>query len=234
MRFENEFEFLSNFSKSEIVLDGIIYPTVEHFFQAMKTEDPIQRAEIAAAPTPGKAKRLGRHVQLRSDWEEVKDQCMLDALRLKFADEDLSHKLQETGDKWLEEGNDWHDNYWGVCHCIKCQDIMGKNHLGKLLMKVREEMGHGERNKKWHIWNNSDKEYPLCWNDRALEFDTKDQALEFLHSAIETFSFDDDFWKNHLIDEDILYYDGGYINASNMVVWYHPKKCDIVLTIRQL
>ena len=106
MRFENEFEFLSNFSKSEIILDGIIYPTVEHFFQAMKTKDPIQRAEIAAAPTPGKAKRLGRHVQLRSDWEEVKDQCMLDALRLKFADEDLGYKLQETGDKWLEEGKE--------------------------------------------------------------------------------------------------------------------------------
>ena len=233
MRFENEFEFLSNFSKSEIVLDGIIYPTVEHSFQAMKTKDPIQRAEIAAAPTPGKAKRLGRHVQLRSDWEKVKDQCMLDALRLKFADEDLGYKLQETGDKWLEEGNDWHDNYWGVCHCIKCQDIMGKNHLGKLLMKVRKEMGHGERNKKWHIWNNSNKEYPLCWDDRALEFDTKDQALEFLHSAIETCSFDDDFWKHNFIDEDILYYDGGYINASNMVAWYHPEKCNVVLAIRQ-
>lgn len=158
---------------------------------------------------------------------------MLDALRLKFANEDLGYKLQETGDKWLEEGNDWHDNYWGVCHCIKCQDIMGKNHLGKLLMKVRKEMGHGERNKKWHIWNNSDKKYPLCWGDRALEFDTKDQALEFLHSAIETCSSDDDFWKDNIIDEDILYYDGGYINASNMVAWYHPKKCDIVLAIKQ-
>ena len=110
---------------------------------------------------------------------------------------------------------------------------MGKNHLGKLLMKVRKEIGHGERNKKWHIWNNSDKKYPLCWGDRALEFDTKDQALEFLHSAIETCSSDDDFWKDNIIDEDILYYDGGYINASNMVAWYHPKKCNVVLAIRQ-
>lgn len=139
MRFENEFEFLSNFSKSEIILDGIIYPTVEHFFQAMKTKDPIQRAEIAAAPTPGKAKRLGRHVQLRSDWEEVKEQIMEDGLRLKFADPELKAKLLATGDKYLEEGNTWHDNYWGVCYCIDCQDIMGKNHLGKLLMKLRSE-----------------------------------------------------------------------------------------------
>lgn len=139
MRFENEFEFLSNFSKSEIILDGIIYPTVEHFFQAMKTEDPIQRAEIAAAPTPGKAKRLGRKVQLRSDWEEVKEQIMENGLRLKFADPELKAKLLATGDKYLEEGNTWHDNYWGVCYCIDCQDIMGKNHLGKLLMKLRTE-----------------------------------------------------------------------------------------------
>ena len=102
MRFENEFEFLSNFSESEIILDGIIYPTVEHFFQAMKTKDPIQRAEIAAAPTPGKAKRLGRQVQLRSDWEEVKDQCMLDALRLKFADEDFGYKSSAISFRRLE------------------------------------------------------------------------------------------------------------------------------------
>ena len=139
MRFENEFEFLSNFSKSEIILDGIIYPTVEHFFQAMKTKDPIQRAEIAAAPTPGKAKRLGRQVQLRSDWEEIKEQVMEDGLRLKFADPELKAKLLATGDKYLEEGNTWHDNYWGVCYCVNCQDIMGKNHLGKLLMKLRTE-----------------------------------------------------------------------------------------------
>lgn len=139
MRFENEFEFLSNFSKSEIILDGIIYPTVEHFFQAMKTKDPIQRAEIAAAPTPGKAKRLGRHVQLRSDWEEVKVDVMRQGLRLKFQDSKLRTMLLATGDKELVEGNTWHDRTWGRCICEKCGG-QGENLLGQLLMELREEI----------------------------------------------------------------------------------------------
>lgn len=139
MRFENEFEFLSNFSKSEIALDGIIYPTVEHFFQAMKTKDPIQRAEIAAAPTPGKAKRLGRQVQLRSDWEEVKVDVMRQGLRLKFQDPKLRTMLLATGDKELVEGNTWHDRTWGRCICEKCGG-QGENLLGQLLMELREEI----------------------------------------------------------------------------------------------
>lgn len=139
MRFENEFEFLSNFSKSEIILDGIIYPTVEHFFQAMKTKDPIQRAEIAAAPTPGKAKRLGRHVQLRSDWEEVKVDVMCQGLHLKFQDPKLRTMLLATGDKELVEGNTWHDRTWGRCICEKCGG-QGENLLGQLLMELREEI----------------------------------------------------------------------------------------------
>ena len=139
MRFENEFEFLSNFSKSEIILDGIIYPTVEHFFQAMKTKDPIRRAEIAAAPTPGKAKRLGRHVQLRSDWEEVKVDVMRQGLRLKFQDPKLRTMLLATGDKELVEGNTWHDRTWGRCICEKCGG-QGENLLGQLLMELREEI----------------------------------------------------------------------------------------------
>ena len=142
MRYENEFEFLSNFSKSEIILNGIIYPTVEHFFQAMKTKDPIQRAEIAAAPTPGKAKRLGRHVQLRSDWEEVKVDVMRQGLRLKFQDPKLRTMLLATGDKELVEGNTWHDRTWGRCICEKCGG-RGENLLGKLLMELREEI-HNE------------------------------------------------------------------------------------------
>lgn len=139
MRFENEFEFLSNFSKSEIVLDGIIYPTVEHFFQAMKTKDPIQRAEIAAAPTPGKAKRLGRHVQLRSDWEKVKFEVMRIGLCLKFKDPTLREKLLATGDEQLVEETTWHDREWGICVCDRCQG-QGKNMLGHLLMETRQEI----------------------------------------------------------------------------------------------
>lgn len=143
--FDKQYAFLSNFYSSPIIdEDGIVYPTVEHYFQAMKTLDKAQRFNIAIQPTPGKAKRLGRRCELRPDWESIKDSIMETALKQKFSDPDFQQALLDTGDEWLEEGNTWHDNYWGVCHCEKCQDIVGKNTLGKLLMKVRQEIKEGE------------------------------------------------------------------------------------------
>lgn len=139
--FEGKYYFLSNFSNS-YVYDGlgIEYPTVEHYFQAAKTLDFDTRLKIAAAPTPGKAKRLGRHVNLRSDWNMIKTDVMRSALRIKFSQPSLRDKLLETGDAWLEEGNTWCDNIWGNCKCEKCKNIVGENRLGRLLMEIREEL----------------------------------------------------------------------------------------------
>ena len=129
--FDKEWAFLSNFYWSEIEFEGITYPTNEHFFQAMKTLDIDERRAIANALTPGKAKRMGRRVTLRSDWEEVKEEVMFLGLCLKFADDQLADWLLETGDEELVEGNWWGDTTWGVCKGV------GQNKLGKLLMKVR-------------------------------------------------------------------------------------------------
>ena len=64
--FEGEYAFLSNFYPSKIYdFEGNEYPTVDHYFQAMKTMNPWERKKIAAAPTPGKAKQMGRRVNLR-------------------------------------------------------------------------------------------------------------------------------------------------------------------------
>ena len=142
-KFDGDNAFLSNFYSSPITYDNICYPTVEHYFQAQKTLDKNKRKEIAAAMTPGVAKRLGRHVKLRPDWEEVKDDVMYRGLFLKFSQEPLRQWLLETGDKFLKEGNTWHDNYWGVCSCEKCQQHVGRNHLGLLLMRVRTELKKG-------------------------------------------------------------------------------------------
>lgn len=138
--FDGEFAFLSNFYDSPISDGEITYPTVEHYFQAMKTPSMEEALEIAAAPTPGRAKRLGRKCQLRLDWEEIKIPVMRSALHKKFSDPELKAKLLATGDQHLEEGNHWCDNFWGVCHCEKCQDIIAHNHLGKLLMELRTEL----------------------------------------------------------------------------------------------
>ncbi len=142
-KFEDRFAFLSNFHPSVICDEYIFYPTVEHYFQAMKTLNPEMRKKIAAADTPGQAKRLGRQVELRPDWEEVKDDVMLEGLRLKFTIPSLREMLIETGSAELVEGNWWHDNTWGDCGCEKCQDIPGQNRLGKLLMQVRKEVKEG-------------------------------------------------------------------------------------------
>ena len=136
--FDKEWAFLSNFYWSEIEFEGITYPTNEHFFQAMKTLDIDERRAIANCRTPGQAKRMGRRVALRPDWEDVKEAVMLEGLCLKFADEQLADWLLETGDEELVEGTTWHDNEWGNCSCPKCVHIEGKNKLGRLLMIVRD------------------------------------------------------------------------------------------------
>lgn len=126
-----EYAFLSNFYSSPIQYEGIVYPTVEHMFQALKALDIETRKKIANAATPGQAKRLGRSVALREDWEEVKVDVMRTALQLKFSDPTLRAKLIATGDAELIEGNTWNDRFWGVCRGT------GKNMLGLLLMELR-------------------------------------------------------------------------------------------------
>ena len=138
--FDGEFAFLSNFHPSMITVDGIEFPTVEHLFQAAKTVSLVEREKIAAALTPGQAKRLGRNVILCDNWEEIKDDVMLNALRLKFDNVFLRSLLLNTENEELVEGNTWHDNYWGNCTCDRCKNIEGNNKLGKLLMQVREEI----------------------------------------------------------------------------------------------
>ena len=135
-KFDGEYVFLSNFFPCVIIgEDEIIYPSVEHYFQAQKTNDLKKRQKIAKAKTPGKAKRMGRRVDLRPDWENVKDKVMLFAVRQKFKDPVLATLLLNTGDEELIEGNYWGDTYWGVDI-----DKGGENHLGKILMQVRIEL----------------------------------------------------------------------------------------------
>ncbi len=141
--FHGDHFFLSNFFPVEIVFEGDVYPTVEHAFQAAKTSIREQREAIRLAASPVSAKRLGRRVTLRGDWETVKFDIMLGFLRQKFTQPDLRQKLLETGDLELIEGNRWGDRIWGRV-MIKGQWV-GKNHLGQLLMQVRSEVRENQR-----------------------------------------------------------------------------------------
>lgn len=132
--FEGEYAFLSNFYEHPISNGVITFPTNEHYFQAMKTLEDDERLAIARATTPGQAKRMGRSVKLRPDWESIKLDVMETAVRIKFTDSELAAKLIATGDEELIEGNWWNDTFWGVCNGV------GENHLGKILMKVRADI----------------------------------------------------------------------------------------------
>lgn len=134
------FEF-SNFQPARVRCDlGVLYPTVEHAFQAMKSLDKGERERIAALPTPGKAKRAGRQVTLRRDWEEVKQTVMRFLLRQKFArGTQHAERLLATGDADIVEWNRWHDRTWGRCVCERCGGA-GENLLGEALMRVRAEL----------------------------------------------------------------------------------------------
>lgn len=140
-KFEGQYDFLSNFYPSPFEWHGVNYPTVEHFFQAAKANTQEDFNMVMREPNPGGAKHAGRNVELRPDWEEIKDKVMYTALKEKFAIPELRKKLLDTDNEYLVEGNTWHDNYWGVCRCSRCDTTKtGKNHLGLILMKVREEI----------------------------------------------------------------------------------------------
>lgn len=133
-RFHKEFDFLSNFYEQPVVADNLIYPTLEHAFQAAKTDDIKEKATIAAAKTPGKAKRLGKKATLIEGWNEQRLVVMLELVRRKFEHKKLRQLLLQTGDRPLIEGNNWGDTFWGICKG------RGQNHLGKILEQVREEI----------------------------------------------------------------------------------------------
>lgn len=132
--FMDEYRWLSNFWFVPVELDGVSYSSVEHAYQAAKTLDLEARERIRAAKDPGAAKRLGKGVVLRADWQQVRVQVMRDLVRQKFQQPYLAQKLLDTGDQELVEGNWWGDTFWGVCKG------KGENHLGKILMDTRQEL----------------------------------------------------------------------------------------------
>jgi ribA/ribD-fused uncharacterized protein len=135
-RFTKEagYEFLSNFHPSTVRFDGVLYPTVEHAYQASKSLDPKVRDLIRRARTPADAKKLGQGVSVRPDWPEIKLQIMRGLIREKFENPFLRPLLLSTENSLLILNNRWNDRFWGVCRGD------GENWLGKILMEERERI----------------------------------------------------------------------------------------------
>jgi ribA/ribD-fused uncharacterized protein len=132
-----EYGCFSNFSRHPVFLAGKRWPTSEHYFQAMKFKGTPHEEQVRMSKTPSLAANMGRSrkLPLRRDWESVKDQVMLEAVRAKFTQhEDLKAILLATGDAKLVE-HTTNDSYWG-----DGGDGSGKNRLGQILMRVREEL----------------------------------------------------------------------------------------------
>ena len=133
-KFRGDYYFLSNFYEVPVTYDNITYQNNEAAFQAQKTLDVNKRKEFAFLD-PSTAKKYGRKVTLRSDWEDVKINIMYEICKVKFTQNpELAQKLLATGDEELVEGNDWGDTVWGKA------DGKGQNNLGKILMRIREEL----------------------------------------------------------------------------------------------
>lgn len=136
-RFDGDYDFLSNFHMHPVTLDGVVYPSNEHAYQAAKTLDQAEREYVRTRTTPGLAKKAGRrNVTLRPDWDQVKLGVMEDLCRQKFQDPQLRKLLLATAPHDLVEGNWWNDTFWGVCNG------RGENHLGQILMGIREEVSN--------------------------------------------------------------------------------------------
>ena len=130
--FSGDYRFLSNFWPAKVMFEGLEFRSVEVGYVAAKTLDQNIRKQVQQLKTSGECKAFGKTISLRSDWKYVKISIMENLLKQKFAKgSELGDKLLETYPKTLIEGNTWNDTYWGICNGV------GKNNLGKLLMKIR-------------------------------------------------------------------------------------------------
>lgn len=134
-QFRGDFFFLSNFYNCPVAYKQLTYTNNEAAFQAQKCVSDTERIQFTKL-SPSEAKRLGRRVSLRKDWEDVKVSIMEEVVRAKFTQNaELADKLLATGDAHLEEGNTWGDRVWGTVNGV------GANQLGIILMKIRDEIG---------------------------------------------------------------------------------------------
>jgi ribA/ribD-fused uncharacterized protein len=137
---QEAYGYFSNFSPHQIKMAGQMWPTVEHYYQAQKfvgTPDESIIPRIRGAATPEEAAALGRDQQriLRSDWDLAKVNIMRAAVLTKFLTHlEIQTLLLSTGDQLIVEDSPT-DYFWG-CGA----DQSGQNHLGQILMSVRQEI----------------------------------------------------------------------------------------------
>lgn len=131
-RFINEYAFLGNFFPSTLSYNNMLWPTVEHAYQASKTNDIKQRLLINKCKSPYDAKKLGQCIILIDNWQINKIRIMQEIIHEKFKNPILQTLLLQTNDEELINVNFYNDIFWGI------YNNLGENHLGKILMNERD------------------------------------------------------------------------------------------------
>jgi len=140
--FQGNYRWLSNFAPVDIVIRDKAYPSVEHAYMAMKAPDNADWQSFCSnkSNSAGKVKKASKFIQLRPDWD---DNCRLTLmkllLKLKFSQKPFRSKLISTGNQNIQEGNYWNDKFFGIC--LKTGE--GENHLGRLIMNIRDQINNG-------------------------------------------------------------------------------------------
>ena len=136
-------QLLGTCSRHAIELDGLSWPSVEHYLHGMMFNQPALREKICQAARPAVAARIARFnvLRRRRDWKKVCRTVMTRGMYIKCRTwPEVAEALLETGDQMLVN-NDAYDPYWGCG-----RDLRGYNHFGQVLMnvrdKLREEQGH--------------------------------------------------------------------------------------------
>lgn len=140
-QFSGKLAFLSNMYRCNIMFEGDVYPSTENAYQAAKCAIESQRIHFQKC-SPFDAKKKGRKILIREDWNQVKLDIMQELIESKFNDssQGFGDKLCMVPDEDLVEYNYWHDNYWGHCTCVRCKNKKHNNFLGLLLQKKKSKL----------------------------------------------------------------------------------------------
>ncbi|MCB0705473.1 MAG: NADAR family protein [Saprospiraceae bacterium] len=136
-QFINEYRWMSNFYPCEIRYKGTLYKSVEYAYMSAKSSDKEWKKMCSDGTEKQRIiKKKSKDVDLVPNWDEIRIDVMRECLEWKFSQEPLASWLIETGDAYLEEGNNWGDHFWGV----DLETGVGENNLGKLLMEIRTKI----------------------------------------------------------------------------------------------
>lgn len=155
--FSGDYRFLSNFVPVLIEYKGHKFPSVEHAYQWAKDTSNSDWLKICTDKDirAGYVKRMACYIRLSPEWHLYKKGVMFELLCLKFSQEPFKTDLMNTGNLYLQEGNNWGDTYWGFCF----KKDRGMNVLGKLLMIIREMLQNNELLNAENLQKYNDKHF---------------------------------------------------------------------------